>query len=311
MNWMCILKKLMSEGGFCIVDRIPSDTKTDGGVVDFNRSDKYKSPKLVFNGYKFVCSTTKSYILKKVFDVWSSFTTTAAIIFKSDGIHISEADSDQKLFMMMHLKSDEFLGYHCPENFYMKLNMKSIVEKFSKVRKVKHLTKMTVKNVDELNICLMDDESSKEVDRIVLGELPTDASSSVRMHVEIGLNAEFTFKCKMEVSKLAEIRSELGSGKKITICVDDDSLTFSNDFKILRFVHPTSTASSDRKSIGGPIKISIENNYLKKIIKMMEKIKLHPGGKFDIYFSPKYAFIKFIQEAGGIGEMTYVLASAV
>ena len=309
-NLWCRDPKKMSEGGFCIVDKIPSDTKTNGGTVDFNKLDKYRSPKLIFTGYKLVCATTKSYVLKKLFDVWGSFATTtavAAIIFKTDGIHISEADSDQKLFMMTHLKSDDFLGYHCPENFYMKINMKNLVEKFSKVRKVKHLSKITVSTVDKLNVCLLDDESAKEVERVVLAE-PLVESTTSTTHVEIGLNAEFSFKCKMEIEKLSEIRAEFGNVKKITISINDESLTFSSDFITIILPHPT-TSSADRKSIE-PVKINVENAYLKKVIKMMDKIKLHPGGKFDMYFSPKYSFIKFVQDVGGIGENTYVLASA-
>jgi hypothetical protein len=301
----------VKEKGIYIRLKIPTlDGKDfDSYGVDFNdKSEEFQCPSLVFKKRALVCTTTKAFVLNKLIGGLQNIFHRASIILKPDGIRLTETDKDGKMFISIHLYASRFLNYYCPDSFHFPVDMKSFAEKLQGTKKVMNLLTLSCPSPDKLDLEILDEKTNVTVYRSIQ-RLAAVATGSGAM--ELGMEATFPFKVIVPVAFLHEVRTKLGkkSGeKRITITATNLFLKFQVGKNVKQYDHIPPLATNGGKEINE--KFDMDFCYWKKMVVLMNKLKLYKNSKASLHFCSKHPFIYVSQEVGNLGLIGYVLSKA-
>lgn len=135
-----------------------SDLSDPSRLNNFNGS--FSCPKLIYEKQALVAVTTKCLVFAKLLSALSVMFVDVNFLFKPEGIKITEVEDEGKCFVSVHLLSDKFLAYYCPQSFSMNHNLATFADKFKKVKKVNFLGILSVPAHDQLNVELIDDNKT-------------------------------------------------------------------------------------------------------------------------------------------------------
>lgn len=279
------------------------DFETSDYSVNFNDPDNdFKCEGLIFKECALVCQTSKVFILHKMISSLQGILTSCAIMYKPEGIRITETNKDGKVFISIFLKAENFLNYYCPRSFYFERTLKQWLEKFQKTKKVMNLLTITCKKPGKLVFNILDEKTNVESTHY----LDEDKDNATSHKIELGMEAKFPFKIIVPVSYLYEYLRKKKGEKQILLHVTNTSLVMQlgTNKEEKPHVPPLEFESKFDE------KISLDFKYWKKLVSMMNTLKLYKSSKVCIYFCSKQPFIYISQEIGNLGTIGYILARA-
>jgi hypothetical protein len=302
----------------------------DKYYVDFNNGDSYKCSKMIYRNCAFVAVSTKVQSIRKLFSGLSSISKFIKILFLKDGIYITEMDEEEKLLLLIKLDADKFLGYYCPENFYIKFKTRDLELAFEKTRKQNQLVIFSVSSFDCLDIHFEEDSKCskdlKPIHRPVYSVARRKREKNAKKAgqsteekndpaPQIGINATFPFKVIFPVETLNKIKTEIGKKnqkKKLTITMTSEFINFCMGSSEKKEIHnPPLVFDNLVSKKFDPQKASIDFNYLKKILSVMTKLKTFAKSKSCLSFSSNHSFIIFTQDISNIGMINYILSKTL
>ena len=317
------------ERGLYVKSKIPCLKEADflDCHVDFNfystkteNEDKVPlipRPELIFDKFAMVCMTTKGSILHKFFTgLQDHIFPLCNFIFRPDGLYITEPEKESKLCVLTHLASDKFLNYYCPREFFIQIDLQSLLTKFEKIRKVGYLLIIKCSKVNQLDFdIIVDTKKNKNKSfsetAVLENEVEGDTSYALQEVNFLGLEATFPFKMIIPtefLKKMQRILTAKSKDKTLNIHVNDKSLTF-------KVGKEEETRYNDLVLAGGGVladeKITLEIFFWKKVMGFIAIMKLPwKKSKVTLCYGAKHPYILVLQDVGNLGRTIWVLSQA-
>jgi hypothetical protein len=249
-------------------------------VDNNNSANNFKCIEMIYTKCAFVAVTTKGFGLKKLFNSIHSEFPKANLLFKKDGIRITEIDKHGKLLILVHLVEENFAGYYCPDDFCIPFDLEDVSNQFKGTKKVNQLSILSVSSPDRLDFYFETDPKKrrKPEDTLTTPVILRRSVDSLRIKKnkegegegkgknedeggevenkfaklssapEVGMSANFPFKIIIPIKDLKEMEKKLGKKlqeKKLTITVTCEFVKFSVGLKEEIYPHKPALVFDD------------------------------------------------------------------